>query len=331
MHTRRLGTHGPLVSELGLGCMGMSAFYGPRNDDDARNTLLTALDLGITLFDTADAYGNGHNEQLLGRVLGPHRDRVTLATKCGIRSVSSQGTSGGAVIDSSPAYIRQACEASLTRLGTDHIDVYYLHRRDPGIPIEESVGAMAELVHEGKVRHLGLSEVSATTLQGAHATHPIAALQTEYSLWERSLEDDIIPTARRLGAAIVPYSPLGRGFLTGAVTSLHHLTADDYRHHDPRFQGGNLTHNLALIDRVRDIADRHEATPGQIALAWLLAQGDDIVPIPGTKRRTYLRENSEATALRLTGDDLDTLTRSVPRDAVHGPRYGDKALQLLNT
>ncbi|MCC3767834.1 aldo/keto reductase [Streptomyces sp. UNOC14_S4] len=331
MHTRRLGSHGPQVSALGLGCMGMSAYYGPRDEATARRTLLHALELGVTLFDTADSYGAGHNEQLLGRTLAAHRDRITLATKCGIRSVGTQGTSGGAVIDSSPGYIRRACEASLGRLGTDHIDLYYLHRRDPGIPIEESVGAMAELVREGKVRHLGLSEVSAATLERAHATHPIAALQTEYSLWERSLEQDILPTARRLGTAVVPYAPLGRGFLTGALTMLDGLAPDDYRRHDPRFQGDNLTRNLALLHHVRDLAEQLHVSPGQIALAWLLAQGDDIVPIPGTKRIPHLLDNARAVDLRLTPGELDLLSRALPRDAAHGARYGEKALQLLNT
>ncbi|MEU7600702.1 aldo/keto reductase [Streptomyces sp. NPDC041003] len=331
MHQRTLGTSGLQVSAIGLGCMGMSAFYGTSDDTESVATIRRALDIGVTFFDTADAYAAGRNEELLGRALKGRRDEAVVATKFGIRGIGPGGTAGGAVIDSSPAYAQQACDASLARLGVDTIDLYYLHRRNPDTPIEETVGAMAELVTAGKVRHLGLSEVNADTLRRAHAVHPITALQTEYSLWERDVETDIAPTARELGIGLVPYSPVGRGLLTGALTSLDQLDADDYRRTDPRFQGENLTRNLTLVERVRALADRIGCTPVQLALAWLLARGPEVAPIPGTRRITRLEENAGAADLTLTAAQLDELERSLPATAVAGERYAPAALRLLNT
>ncbi|MFD3681742.1 aldo/keto reductase [Streptomyces sp. NPDC058613] len=331
MHQRTLGTSGLQVSAIGLGCMGMSAFYGTSDDTESVATIRRALDIGVTLFDTADAYAAGRNEELLGRALKGRRDEAVVATKFGIRGVGPGGTAGGAVIDSSPTYARQACDASLARLGVDTIDLYYLHRRNADTPIEETVGAMAELVTAGKVRHLGLSEVNADTLRRAHAVHPITALQSEYSLWERDVETDIAPAARELGIGLVPYSPVGRGLLTGALTSLDQLDADDYRRSDPRFQGENLTRNLALVERVRSLADRIGCTPVQLALAWLLTRGPEVTPIPGTRRITRLEENAYAADLTLTAAQLDELEQAVPATAVAGERYAPAALRLLNT
>jgi aryl-alcohol dehydrogenase-like predicted oxidoreductase len=303
--TRTLGQTGPTVSAQGLGCMGMSFAYGAPDADESVATIARALELGVTFFDTADMYGFGHNEELVGKALAPHRDEVVLATKFGIYlnpdDPSGRGVRGDA------EYVRQACDASLGRLGTDHIDLYYQHRPDVTVPIEETVGAMAELVEAGKVRHLGLSEASADTIRRAAAVHPIAALQSEWSIFSRDIEDEIVPACREHGVGLVPYSPLGRGLLTGTVGSLDQLSDDDFRRSVPRFQGENLDHNLALVAVVREIAEAHGVTPGQVALAWLAAQGDDVVPIPGTKRRTYLEENVGAADVTLTPDDLARL------------------------
>ena len=325
MQTRRLGTGGPRVSAVGLGCMGMSEFYGPTDEGESIATIRRAVELGVTFLDTADVYGAGHNERLVGEAIAPLRDQVVVATKFGIRRDGDDLT-----VDSTPEYARQACDASLRRLGVDRIDVFYLHRRDPRVPIEETVGGMAKLVAAGKVAYLGLSEVNADTLRRAHAVHPIAALQSEYSLWERDLETGILPAARALGVGVVAYSPVGRGFLTGAITDLAQLPADDYRWHDPRFQGRNLHRNLSLVERVRAVADAAGCSPVQLALAWLLAQGDDIVPIPGTKRVRYLEENAAAADLRLAEDHLRTLSAAMPAGVTAGPRYPELLLDRIN-
>jgi Predicted oxidoreductases (related to aryl-alcohol dehydrogenases) len=319
--TRTLGRTSPLtVSTLGLGCMGMAPYYGPTDEDTSIATIHRALDLGITFLDTADSYGPFTNEQLVGKAIAGRRDEVVLATKFG----RVEQPDGSIVINGRPEYVRAACDASLKRLGVDHIDLYYQHRVDKNVPIEETVGAMAELVQAGKVRHLGLSEASAATIRRAHAVHPITALQTEYSLFTRDLEDEILPTIRELGIGLVAYSPLGRGLLTGTIGT-GTLTQDDWRRTPffPRFQGDALEANLALVAKVRELAEAKGVTPGQLALAWVLAKGDDIVPIPGTKRVKYLEENAAATAVKLTDDDLAALEQAVPRDAVAGDRYGD--------
>ncbi|MDX6307109.1 MAG: hypothetical protein QOI06_155 [Nocardioidaceae bacterium] len=309
------------VSALGLGCMGMSEFYGTTDEAEAVRTIHRALDLGVTLLDTADMYGPFTNEQLVGRAIKDRRDEVVLATKFG--NVRDPDDSSVRRIDGSPEYVRRACDASLARLGVDHIDLYYQHRVDKTVPIEETVGAMAELVEAGKVRRLGLSEASAATIRRAHATYPVTALQSEYSLWTRDVEDEILPTLRELGIGLVPYSPLGRGFLTGTISSAEDLAQDDFRRTNPRFVGEALDRNLALVAAVRELAEQKGVTAGQLALAWVLAQGDDIVPIPGTKRVRYLEENVHAVAVRLTDDDLAALDKAVPRDAVEGERYPD--------
>ncbi len=323
---RTLGSTSPLtVSGLGLGCMGMSEFYGTRDEDEAVRTIHRALDLGVTFLDTADMYGPFTNEQLVGRAIAGRRDEVQLATKFGNERLPD-GTRLG--INGSPDYVRSACDASLERLGVDHLDLYYQHRVDRTVPIEETVGAMAELVQAGKVLHLGLSEASASTIRAAAATAPITALQTEYSLFTRDLEDEILPTIRELGIGLVPYSPLGRGLLTGAITRDDQLEDDDARRtaYFPRFQGEALEANLALVARIRELAQTKGCTPGQLALAWVLAQGDDglgVAPIPGTKRVRYLEENAAAADVELTAEDLTALEHAVPRDAVVGGRYGD--------
>ncbi len=320
MRQRKLG--GLEVSALGLGCMGMSEFYGSTDDGQSTATIRRALDLGVTFLDTSDMYGSGHNERLVGGAIAGRRDEVQLATKFAIR----RDDNGERSIDNRPEWIREACDASLRRLGVDHIDLYYMHRRTPEVPIEESVGAMGELVAAGKVRHLGLSEVSPDTLRAAHATHPIAALQSEWSLFTRDLEEEIVPTARELGVAIVPYSPLGRGELCG---TLDIEAEDDFRRFLPRFQEGNREHNLRLQARVREIAAEVGCTPVQLALAWLLHQGEDVVPIPGTKREQYLEENAAAVDVELTPEQLQELDEAVPRGAVSGDRYPAESMATV--
>lgn len=318
MNTRTLGTGGLRVSALGLGCMGMSEFYGPGDEQESISVIHRALDLGITFLDTADMYGMGHNEELVGRALKDRRDEAVLATKFGVRREG-----GGRSIENSPEYVRAACDASLRRLGVDHIDLYYMHRRNPDVPVEESVGAMAELVRQGKVRHLGLSEVSAETLRKAASVHPIAALQSEYSLFTRGLEAEILPAAREVGTALVAYSPISRGLLAGTVPPAEELPDDDFRKFAPRNVGENARHNAALAGEVRRIAESAGLTAAQLALAWLLAQGDDIVPIPGTKRLKYLEENVAAASVTLSPEQLAELERAVPPGAVRGERYPD--------
>ena len=316
---RRLGKNGPEVSALGLGCMGMSEFYGPRDDSESIATIHHALDRGVTLLDTADMYGPYINEELVGRAIRGRRDEAVLATKFGF--VRDPADPGKREIDGRPERVRVACEESLERLGVDTIDLYYLHRPDTRVPIEDTVGAMADLVMAGKVRWLGLSEVGAETLARACAVHPIAALQSEYSLWTRDPEDGVLTACRRLGVGFVAYSPLGRGFLTGAIRSSDDFAADDYRRNNPRFQGDNFARNLALVDVVKALADDKNCTPAQLALAWVLAQGTDIVPIPGTKRRKYLDENLGALDVELTATDRAEIEAAMPRDRVSGERY----------
>jgi aryl-alcohol dehydrogenase-like predicted oxidoreductase len=320
MKHRKLGNQGLSVSSLGLGCMGMSEFYAGQDDAESIATIHRALELGVTFLDTADMYGPFKNEELVGRAIADRRDKVTLATKFGnVRG--ADGTFLGQ--DSSPAYVRAACDASLKRLGVSHIDLYYQHRVDPKTPIEETIGAMGELVTAGKVRYLGMSEAKPETIRRAHRVHPITALQTEYSLWTRDPEDGILATIRELGIGFVAYSPLGRGFLTGAFKTPDDFPADDYRRNHPRFQGENFKQNLQLVDRVRDIAAAKHCTPSQLAIAWLLAQGDDIVPIPGTKKRKYLEENAEAVNVVLTEDDLAQIAQAAPKGSTAGQRYAD--------
>ena len=323
LQQRTLGTTSPLtVSALGLGCMGMSEFYGTGDEQQGIETIHRALDLGVTFLDTADMYGPFTNEQLVGKAIAGRRDEVQLATKFG-NERKADGSRVG--INGRPEYVRAACDASLQRLGVDHIDLYYQHRVDQSVPIEETVGAMAELVAAGKVRHLGLSEASAANIRKASATHPITALQTEYSLFTRDLEDEILPVIRELGIGLVPYSPLGRGILTGAISGAESLDENDSRRtaYFPRFTGDNLDTNLALVAKVREIAEEKGCTAGQLALAWVLAQGEDVAPIPGTKRLKYLDENVGAADVELSDVDLKALQDAVPRDAVAGDRYGD--------
>ncbi|MCP3063099.1 aldo/keto reductase [Myxococcus sp. K38C18041901] len=319
METRTLGKQGLKVSALGLGCMGMSDFYAGRDDAESEATLLHALDKGVTFFDTADMYGSGTNEELVGRVLKPHRAKVVLATKFGIVRDPNNPQARG--INGKPEYVKQACEASLRRLGVDVIDLYYLHRLDATTPIEDTVGAMAQLVREGKVRHLGLSEVDADTLRRASKVHPIAALQSEYSLWSREPEDGVLQACRELGIGFVPYSPLGRGFLTGQLKRFEDLAADDYRRNSPRFQEENFTRNLELVAKVEALAKQKGCSPAQLALAWVLAQGQDLVPIPGTKRRKYLDENLGALAVKLSEKDLKDIDAVAPPGVAAGARY----------
>jgi len=327
MKTRALGRQGLRVSAMGLGCMGMSDFYGPASEDEAIATIHEAIDRGVDFIDTADVYGPHTNEQLVGRALRGRRDRVVLATKFGnLRSADGKWLG----IDGRPEYVRQACDASLQRLGVDHIDLYYQHRVDRNTPIEETVGAMAELVRAGKVRYLGLSEAAAATIRRAHATHPISALQSEYSLWTRDPEAEILPTLRELGIGFVPYSPLGRGFLTGRFRGDEDFRDNDFRKQHPRFQGDNFTSNRALVDRLRAVADARKITLGQLALAWVLSRGDDVVPIPGTTTRKHLGENVAAADIALTADDLARLDAAAPVGAASGARYPEGGMRSIN-
>ncbi len=327
MEQRHLGSQGLVVSAMGLGCMGMSEFYGGHDDAESITTIHRAIDLGITLLDTSDSYGPKTNEQLVGRAIKDRRDRVAVATKFGFVRRPDGSWAG---VSGRPEYVRQACDASLARLRLDHIDLYYQHRVDPSVPIEETVGAMADLVHAGKVRHLGLSEAAPATIRRAHATHPISALQTEYSLWSRDPEDEILPTCRELGIGFVAYSPLGRGFLSGQIRRYEDLAPDDWRRGNPRFQGENFTRNLELVARIAELARAKQRTPSQLALAWVLAQGEDIVPIPGTKRVRYLEENATAAAITLSPAELAALEAVFPQGAAAGERYAEGGMAAVN-
>ena len=328
MKTRRLGRNGPEVSAIGLGCMGMSEFYGPGDERESLATIDRALELGVNLLDTSDIYGPHTNEVLVGKALKGRRNKFFVATKFGIVRDPANPAARG--VDGSPAYVRKAVEGSLHRLGIETIDLYYQHRVDPQTPIEETVGAMARLVEEGKVRFLGLSEAAPATLERAHRVHPITALQTEYSLWSRDPEPEILPTCRRLGVAFVAYSPLGRGFLTGAFKSPDDFAADDYRRVSPRFQGENFARNLELVEKVKQLAAKAGISAGQLALAWVLAQGEEIVPIPGTKHRKYLEENAAAVELSLAPELVQNLQKIFPPDAAAGERYAASMKTLLN-
>jgi aryl-alcohol dehydrogenase-like predicted oxidoreductase len=327
MNRRTLGPDGPEVSEIGLGCMGMSAFYGTADEGEARATIERALDLGCNFLDTSDMYGPHTNERLVGSAISARRDEVFLATKFGIKLVRDDDLLNRTV-DGRPEYVREACDASLERLGVEHIDLYYQHRVDENTPIEDTVGAMAELVAAGKVRHIGLSEASAQTIRRAHAVHPITAVQTEYSLWTRDVEPEILPTLQELGIALVAYSPLGRGFLSGRFTSTDELDEGDYRRYGPRFTGENLTRNLGLAGRVRDLASERGITPGQLALAWVLHRGEHIVPIPGTKRVSYLEENLGAADVPLSDDEAEQIALAIPPAA--GERYPEQVMRTVN-
>jgi aryl-alcohol dehydrogenase-like predicted oxidoreductase len=327
MNTRTLGPHGPEVSAIGLGCMGMSAFYGIADESEARATIARALDLGCNFLDTSDMYGPHTNERLVGSAIAARRDEVFLATKFGIKLIKRDDLINR-VIDGSPEYVHAACDASLQRLGVDHIDLYYQHRVDPDTPIEDTVSAMAELVAAGKVRHLGLSEASAETIRRAHAVHPITAVQSEYSLWTRDVEAEILPTLDELGIALVAYSPLGRGFLSGRFSSPDELDESDYRRYGPRFFGENLAHNRTLAERVRELASERGVTPGQLALAWVLHGGEHIVPIPGTKHVRYLEENLAAAGIELSEEQVQSIADAIPPAA--GDRYDPVGMRTVN-
>lgn len=327
MKSVKLGTQGLAVSRMGLGCMGMSEFYGPTNEDDSIKTIHRALELGIDFLDTADMYGVGRNEELIARAIEGRREKVTIASKFG----NMRGPKGEFLgVNGRPDYVRGACDASLKRLKIERIDLYYQHRVDPNVPIEETVGAMAELVRAGKVRYLGLSEAAPATVRRAHKVHPISALQTEYSLWSRDPEPEILPTCRALEIGFVPYSPLGRGFLTGKLGKIDALAESDWRRHLPRLQAGNVERNIAIVAAVRAIADKRKCTPGQIALAWVLAQGEDVIPIPGTKRVGYLEENAGAAEIVLSAAELAELDRAAPRGAAAGTRYPTATMAALD-
>jgi len=326
--TIKLGSQGAVVSREGLGCMGMSEFYGETNNEESAATILRALDLGITFLDTADTYGIGDNEELIGNTIKSRRDEVFLATK--FANIRKKDDPSYWIISGKPEYVHQACDASLQRLGVDYIDLYYQHRVDPEVPIEDTVGAMAELVKAGKVKYLGLSEAQPATIRRAHKVHPITALQTEYSLWERGVEAEILPTVRELGIGFVPYSPLGRGFLTGAIKSKSDLGAGDFRaERYPRFAGENFDKNQVLVERVTAIADRKGVKPGQLALAWVFAKGNDMAPIPGTKRRKYLEENAAAADIKLTAAEVAELEAAVPVEEISGDRYNELQMQRI--
>jgi aryl-alcohol dehydrogenase-like predicted oxidoreductase len=327
MKTRRLGKKGPTISALGLGCMGMSEFYGPTDEAESAATIHRALDLGITYLDTADVYGPFTNEVLVGRAIRGRRNQVFLATKFGILRSADPNYRG---VSGKPEYVKQSCEASLKRLGVDVVDLYYQHRIDPNVPVEETVGTMGQLVKEGKVRYLGLSEAGPKTIRRAHKEHPITAVQNEYSLWTRDPEDGVLAACRELGIGFVPYSPLGRGVLTGKITKLDDLAQDDFRRTNPRFEEGNFKKNLELAHRVSQMTAEKGCTAGQLALAWVLAKGEDIVPIFGTKRRTYLEENIGALNVNLTAQDLKRLDQLIPKDAAAGTRYGEAMMTLIS-
>jgi aryl-alcohol dehydrogenase-like predicted oxidoreductase len=322
MERRALGGQGLVVSALGLGCMGMSQSYGPGDDRESLVTIHRALELGMTFLDTADVYGPFTNERLVGRAIAGRRDQVVLATKFGNQRLPD----GRRVVNGDPAYVRQACDASLERLGVDHIDLYYQHRVDRSVPVEETWGVLAELVQAGKVRYLGISEAAPATVRRAHAVHPISAGQYEWSLFSRDLEEELVPTLRELGIGLVAYSPLGRGFLSGQITSPDDFGEDDFRRNHPRFTGENFARNLELVDQVRELAEGKGVTPSQLAIAWVLAQGDDVVPIPGTKRRRYLEENLGALEVELTGEDLAAIEKVTPRGSVAGARYNPEMM-----
>jgi len=326
MEQRTLGGQGLVVSALGLGCMGMSQSYGPGDDQESVATIHRALDLGMRFLDTADVYGPYTNERLVGRAVAGRRDEVVLATKFGNQRLDD----GRRVVNGKPDYVRQACDASLERLGVDHIDLYYQHRVDRSVPVEDTWGAMAELVQAGKVRHLGISEAAPATVRRAHAVHPVSAGQYEWSLFTRDLEDEVLPALRELGIGVVAYSPLGRGFLSGRITSPDDFGEDDFRRNHPRFTGENFARNLELVDRVRELAASKGATPSQLAIAWVLAQGDDVVPIPGTKRRSYLEENLGALDVELTPEDLAAIEEVTPRGSVAGARYNPEMMANVN-
>jgi aryl-alcohol dehydrogenase-like predicted oxidoreductase len=327
MNFRKLGKQGPTVSAIGLGCMGMSEFYGSTDENQSIRTIHQAMDWGVNFLDTADMYGIGRNEELVGRAIQDRHDKVVLATKFG----NVRGQDGSFMgVNGKPSYVKAACDASLKRLKVDVIDLYYQHRVDPETPIEETVGAMADLVKEGKVRFLGLSEAAPQSIRRAYSVYPISALQTEYSLWTRDVEEEILTVCRELGIGFVPYSPLGRGFLTGRIKSIEDLEQDDWRRHSPRFQGDNLKHNLSIIRRLEEIASAKECSMAQLALSWLLAQGQDIVPITGTKRREYLEDNLKALQVQLSKDDLAHIDQAAPRGAAQGLRYPEASMAAVN-